>query len=268
MYIAIDLGGTKTLIGLLDDSGNVVNSIKFPTPTDYKQFLVELKQNIDTIIGQNNIVAGCMAIPGTLDREKGLIVRLGNLPWGQNIEIKKDVEKFINFPIIIENDANLAGLSEAILVKDTYKKALYVTISTGIGGVFVVDGAIDKDTVNAEIGHMVFEHDGKVVEWEDMASGKWITETYGKRASDLEDESAWRTISQNIAVGFVNLINVLTPDVIIIGGGVGTHLDKFKTILIEEINKIDPHFAKIPPIIKAQRPEEAVIYGCYQLIKQ
>lgn len=268
MYLAIDLGGTKTLIGLFDESGAVKDSVKFPTPADYSQFLIELRQNIENLVGGNNIIAGCMAIPGTLDREKGLILHLGNLPWDQNIEIKKDVEEFLNFPITIENDANLAGLSEATLVKDSYKKVLYVTISTGIGGGFIVDGVIDKDTINAEIGHMVFEHDGKVTDWEDMASGKWIVETYGKRASELDDESAWKTISQNIAVGFVNLINILTPDIIIIGGGVGTHLDKFKAILGEEINKINPNFAQIPPIVKAQRPEEAVIYGCYELIKE
>jgi predicted NBD/HSP70 family sugar kinase len=268
MYLCIDLGGTKTLIGLLDESGTVKNSVKFPTPEKYEQFLVELRQNIENLIGNNSVVAGCMAIPGTIDRVNGLITHLGNLPWAQNITIKKDVEEFLSFPVTIENDANLAGLSEATLLKDTYKKALYLTISTGIGGVLVVDGIIDKDTMNAEMGHMLFEHEGKLTEWEDMASGKWIVETYGKRASDLEDASAWRTISQNLAVGFMNLINVLSPDVIIMGGGVGTHLEKFKATLEEEIAKINPGFAPIPPIVKAQRPEEAVIYGCYELIKQ
>lgn len=268
MYLAIDLGGTKTLIGLFDESGAVKDSVKFPTPADYTQFLAELKANIEKLLGSNVVVSACMAIPGAIDRENGTILHLGNLDWGQNIKIRQDVESFFDYPLTIENDANLAGLSEAILLKNSYKKALYITISTGIGGVYVVDGIIDQNTINAEIGHTVFEYQGKITEWEDMASGKWIVETYGMRASDLEDESAWRAISKNIAIGIVNLCNTLTPDVIIIGGGVGTHLNKFKHLLDEEIAKIDPKFWPIPPIVKAQRPEEAVIYGCYELIKE
>lgn len=267
-YLGIDLGGTKTLIGLISESGVVESSTKFATPGDYNQFLQELKTNIEPLIAGKDVVSACMAIPGKLDRQNGLIIHLGNLGWDQNIPIKQDLEKILNCPVVIENDANLAGLSEANLIKDIYHKALYVTISTGIGGVLVVDGVIDPNTADAEIGHMIFEYEGKDTEWEDMASGKWLFETFGKKASELEDESAWRKFCSNVAIGLMNLVNVLTPDVIIIGGGVGTHLDKFKATLNEEMAKIDPKFTQMPVIVKAQKPEEAVIYGCYQLAKR
>lgn len=266
MYLAIDLGGTKTLICLLDNEGVVKNSIKFPTPQDYNQFLDELSSVVSSMLNGVQIDSACMAIPGTVDRESGFILRLGNLSWHENINIREDVQSRLGIRLILENDANLAGLSEANLIKDTYKKALYVTVSTGIGSVFVVDGKIDQNTINSEVGHTLFWHDNKLTEWEDIASGKWITATYGMRASELEDNNAWRNISKNISVGLVNLNLVLTPDVIIIGGGVGAHLDKFKAILEEEIQTINPKFVTMPPIVKAQKPEEAVIYGCYQLL--
>lgn len=267
MYLAIDLGGTKTLIGLLDDSGTIVNSIKFPTPTDYNQFLAELKVNVESLIDGQNIVAGCMAVPGRIDREKGEIIKLGNLEWQENLKIVEDLKNILNIDLVIENDANLAGLSEAIQSGNN-GKVQYITVSTGIGGTYVVKGKLDPNLIDAEIGHMVYEFEGKITEWEDMASGKWLVGRFGKKASELEDQDAWRLFSKNLAIGIVNVCSAVTPDLIIIGGGVGSHLEKFEIILNEEIEKIDPKFRRIPKIIKAQKPEEAVIYGCYQLIKQ
>ena len=268
MYIAIDFGGTKPLVGLLDHDGEVKKAVKFPTSENYQDFLQELKTSVVELINGQEITAACMAIPGTVDRQNGIILHLGNLNWPKEIPIKADISTFLNCPVVIENDANTAALSEALIVKDMYQKALYITISTGIGSGYVVDGKLDEALLDVEIGHNMYEHEGKVQEWEDFASGSWIVKTYGKKASELEDESAWRKISENIAIGIVNAVNSLDPDVIIIGGGVGTHLPKFKDYLDDAISKIDPGFNKIPPIIQAQRPEEAVIYGCYELAKQ
>lgn len=268
MYIAIDLGGTKTLVGLLDHDGEVKKAVKFPTPENYQEFLLKLRSTVLDLIVGHEITAACMAIPGAIDRENGIILRLGNLNWPRDLPIKVDVSTFLNCPVLVENDANLAALSEAILVKDRYRKSLYITISTGIGSGYVVDGKLEPNVIDAEIGHMMFEHEGKMQEWEDFASGSWLFKTYGKKASELDDEPTWRVVSRNIAVGIVNVSNTLTPDVIIIGGGVGSHFEKYKNLLNEEIAKIDPMMKRIPPIIQAQRPEEAVIYGCYELAKQ
>ena len=153
-------------------------------------------------------------------------------------------------------------------VKDTYNKCLYITTSTGIGGGYIVNGTINPTTEDSEIGHIVFEKEGKLVEWEDLASGAWLVATYGKLASELEDPEAWKVFARNFAMGISIMINTLTPDVIIIGGGVGAHLEKFQQYLDESIKEIDPGYINIPPIVKAQKPEEAVIHGCYELIKQ
>lgn len=268
MYIAIDLGGTKTLVALMDTNGNIKKAVKFPTPPDYRDFLDQLKTTVLSVAESESIQAACMAIPGMIERETGIIVRLGNLNWPKDLPIKADLSTFLDCPVVLENDANLAALSEALLVQEAYKKVLYVTISTGIGSGYVVNGSLDPELIDTELGHTKYEHEGELLEWEDFASGSWIVKTYGKKASELEDAEAWKTISRNIALGLVNAVNSLDPNAIIIGGGVGTHLHKFKTFLEDAMRAIDPGFNKLPPIIQAQRPEEAVLYGCYELAKR
>jgi predicted NBD/HSP70 family sugar kinase len=189
------------------------------------------------------------------------------LDW-QNVPIAQDVEQVFNAPVIVENDARLAALSEGILVKDTYRSALYVTISTGIGGGYIVNGRIDRNMEDMEIGQMLLEHRDRLERWEHFASGRAVYEKYGKRFSEIDDPQTWYVIAHNIALGLINLIATLTPDVVIIGGGAGAHLDKFKERLEEDLKLYENPMLRIPPIIKAQHAEEAVIYGCYDYAKQ
>jgi glucokinase len=66
----------------------------------------------------------------------------------------------------------------------------------------------------------------------------------------------------------VDLLAIIQPEVVIIGGGVGTHFDKYGKLLETELKKYQTPLVPIPPIRAAQRPEEAVIYGCYELVKE
>ena len=266
MYLAIDIGGTKTLVAVFDESGVILEKVKFPTPQDYQEFLAELQKALAGLKNKTFTYAA-VANPGRVSRARGVVLGYGNLPW-TNVPIRDDFKKFINCPILVENDAKLAGLSEAILVKDTYKKVLYVTISTGISNALIVDGQIDPDLEDSEGGHMVFEHEGQTVSWESFASGKAIVKQFGKIAAEITDPEAWKTIAHNIAIGLVDLIAVTQPEVVIIGGGVGTHFDKFGAQLTEELKKYESPLLPIPPVQAAERAEEAVIYGCNELIHQ
>jgi predicted NBD/HSP70 family sugar kinase len=115
---------------------------------------------------------------------------------------------------------------------------------------------------------MVLQHNGQLKKWEDIASGKAIVKRFGKKAAEIDDPAVWATYAADLAIGLRVLISVVQPEVVIIGGGVGAHFDKFGKLLIEELNKTESDMVKIPPIIGAQRAEEAVIYGCYEFIKQ
>lgn len=265
MYAAVDIGGTKTLVVVFDDDRNIVEQFKFPTPKDYAEFKKELASAVANF-ATKQFLAGGVGIRGNIDRLLGLSLLDDVLPWG-TAPVRDDCSEIFGCPFVLENDSKLAGLSEALLVAGTYRKVLYVTISTGIGSAFIVDGKLDADTQDSEIGKSVYEHEGEIRQLEDFVSGRAIVEKYGKLASDLEDPVAWEEISLNLAIGLINAIAAFTPEVVVLGGGVGSHFDKFEKPLLAAIAKIRPEEIHMPALKRAEHPEEAVIYGCYELAK-
>lgn len=266
MYLGIDIGGTKTLVAALDQHGVITSSLKFPTPENYDDFIKELKHVLKDELPIDDFRAGCVAAPGNIDRKHGRFEEGGNLKW-QHVPLQHDIERFVHCPMLIENDANLAGLSEAMLLKDKHATVLYLTISTGIGSGFIVDQKIDPSMADSEAGQMMIQRGDKIVKWESFASGKAIYERYHQKASEINDPKIWKAVVADLAIGFVDLLAVTQPDVIVIGGGVGHYLDKFHDLLVDELQKYTTPLVPVPPIIKAGRPEEAVVYGCYDLAR-
>lgn len=267
MYLGIDIGGTKTLVASFDGHGQLTEKVRFSSPQDYQSFSRELKASVATLSAKDFKYCG-VGMPGLVDRETGRSKWAGgNLAW-ESCPLGDDVSAIVGCPVAVENDANLAGLSEAKLVQDRYPTALYITISTGIGGVFVVDGAIDPSTADAEIGHMIYPSGNGHQTWEQLTSGKAIVDKYGRRADEINDPETWEAVSEQIAVGLINLSAVLTPKAIILGGGVGGNLHRFKAYLDESLERLTPAAVTVPPILEAQHPDEAVLYGCYELAKQ
>lgn len=268
MYLGIDVGGTKTLFAVFEPDGNMVCEKKIKTNHDYSQFKADIGHVIGELLKQFSISHLCCAVPGWIDYDKGVAVGFGNLPW-QNVPIVQELKSMApGTKILVHNDAKLAGLSETILLHKKYKKVLYVTISTGIGGGVITNDVIDNDFVNFEPGQMVFEYQGELKQWEDIASGRNIVSHYGKRAAEIEDPATWQEYTKGLVAGFEGLLATIQPDAVIIGGGVGAHFEKFKPYLEDALKKINNPLVPVPPFLKAQRPEEAVIYGCYEYIKQ
>ncbi len=266
MYITIDIGGTKTLIAVFNESGEIEEQIKFKTPVDYTEFSQELAKSVDSLTTKEFAACG-LAAPAKIDRTHGVAIAFGNLDW-TDVPLQEIVEEIVKCPVVIENDANLAGLSEALRVQDAYRKVLYITVSTGIGGVMVIDGKIDPNTQDAEIGHILLEHDGQLMRWQEFASGKAIVARTGMRASDIPvDSPLWYGVARNIAIGLIDVIATLTPDAIIVGGGVGSHFDKYGDRLKEQLKIYENPLVTIPPVFGAFNAEEAVIYGCYEIAK-
>ncbi len=267
MYIGVDIGGTKTLVAVLNPSGVIVEKITFPTPQKYDEFLSQLKDSVATFEHQDYRAAG-VAVPGRLNREKGEVLVLGNLPWHKE-PIQADCEKILSCPVIIENDAKLAGLSESMLNRDA-DTVLYITVSTGIGTAVIQKQRLDPAMLSSEGGHMILPFKGELTPWESFASGHAIYEHFGKKASEIDasDEKSWSYIARNLSVGIFELLTTIGPDLVIIGGSIGTYFDNYASPLNAELNKYATPYVMIPKIIKAKRPEEAVIYGCYDLVKQ
>jgi glucokinase len=264
MILGIDIGGTKTLVASFSDKGTVISEKRFITPKKYTDFIKELTARLVDL--NTTFTKAVVAAPGKVIRPIGDVEAFGNLSWN-NVHLARDIEKIIHCPVKVENDANLAGLSEAHLLDKIPHRVLYVTISTGIGTGIITDGVIDPDFVDSEGGQMLFEHDNKLLSWEDFASGKAIVAKYGKKASEINDPKIWEEISMWFAIGLVNLTSVLDPDIIIIGGGVGTHFKKYEFMLKKHIKKLTPPVVDIVPVIEAKDPENAVINGCFEFSK-
>jgi len=266
MYAGVDIGGTKTLVAALDDNGVITESRKFPTPRDYKHFLLELRHSVAFLTTKKFQAAG-VGMPATsLDRTHGRGLSFSNLPW-RNVPMQRDVEKLLACPVVVENDAKLGALSEAMLLKGKFSRVLYVTVSTGIGLGLVVDGHIDSNIGDAGGRLIMLEHHGKLVPWEQFASGHAIVERYGKQAHDITDATTWRAIARDLSIGIQELIALTEPEVIVFGGSVGTYFDRYGDYLHDELAKYETPLVPLPALQAASRPEKAVVYGCYDIAR-
>ena len=257
------------MVAVFNEEGNIDVSKKFATPKSYNVFIKELLNTVRLLTPDLNFRAVCIAAPGKIDRANGIVTDFGNLAW-HNVHLLSDVAPISSnghTKFLLENDSNLGGLSEALLIKQ-FNKVVYLTISTGIGDGVVVGGQIDPALADGEAGQMVIEYDGKLQKWEDFASGRALFKKYGQKASDITDPKIWKTYSKALATGIGEIVATLTPDVIVLGGGVGAHYEKFSRFLEQELSHYENKMVHMPPILKARRPEEAVIYGCYDYIRQ
>lgn len=261
MIVVVDTGGTKTLVASFNKNGVLGEQIKFPTPQDTTEYIKALRTIIREKYAGQLVDAIVIAIPGVI--KDGVVVWCGNLPW-KNFDVASAVSDVLGkVPVFIENDAKLAGLSETRFLKTIPAQSLYVTISTGIGTGIITDGHINQALRNSEGGHALIEYDGVVREWESFASGQAIYKTYGKYAHDITSKRTWNQIADRISRGFLAIIPILQPDIIIIGGSIGTYFDQYDKQLTGLLKEKLPAHIPCPKFVQAKYPELAVIYGCY-----
>ncbi len=260
MLVTVDTGGTKTLVAIFDRKGREQSRQRFPTPRDPKEYHELLASTILTLAKESPLDIISLAIPGIA--QKGVALYCPNLGW-TDVDIAGPLKKLFKCPVIVENDANLAGLAEARALPKKYDSVLYVTISTGIGMGLIIDHKIHPALSVTEPGHMMLEYDGRLREWESFASGRAIYRTYDSYARDIKDRHIWNQIAEKISRGFLALVPALSPDVIIIGGSIGTYFDKYEKQLQHILtSRLGKQFTTID-IRRAAHTEDAVIYGCY-----
>jgi predicted NBD/HSP70 family sugar kinase len=256
MYLCIDIGGTKTLLALMTASGKILKTLRFPTDRDESTFLAHLASNISSLAPPKNLAAISVAVPGPI--KNGRVLYLGNLPW-RDFDPAPTLKKlFSNVKIFIENDANLAGLSEAEHLSGL---SVYLTFSTGIGGGLIKDRTIAQTSDSFEPGHEKYPWNDRPIEWEDFASAHAISDYYKKPVTKLHGPHKWLDISRRLEPGLTEIISTIHPDHIIIGGPLALVFKKYQKPLLRALKSALP--APLPHIIKASRPETAVIYGCY-----
>lgn len=261
MLVTVDTGGTKTLIAGFEKDGSIGRSVKFPTPKSQAEYVTRLHEALRENFGGEPVEVVVIALPGII--QDGVAQWCNNLGW-------KDFDARAAFagvlgdaPILVENDANLAGLSETRVLDPVPTSSLYVTVSTGIGTGIITNGHIDPGLRRSEGGRMEIEFDGMLREWETFASGRVIRDVYGKYARDIASRHTWHEIADRISRGLLAAIPLIQPDIIIIGGSVGTFFGRYGKQLEDILReKLPPHIP-CPPLIQAAHPEEAVVYGGY-----
>lgn len=239
MRIGIDVGGTKCLGVALDNTGQVVQEIRRPTP--HASQLVEQLWEIYEALGANGALG--IGVPGLVSPE-GIIRASPNMQGAYNIEVGPQLRDRIGQNVSVENDATMAAFGEwrngaARGAQD----ALIVTLGTGIGGGVVMGGQLQRGAHGfaGEIGHMMVERDGMECPcgrrgcWERYASGSALTWLSGGVSGEElfarvnnGDASAIQVVDTFIdwiVAGLASLTNVCDPQVIVLGGGVITSLD-------------------------------------------
>lgn len=264
MIIGVDIGGTKTYLACFAENGKLLNEIRFETSHNYEDFLADLKSHADKLDLHKAKVA-CVAVPGLIDRKSGLVHSLGNLPW-KDIYIKDDLETALGVKkVCIENDSKLAGLAEARYIKDSFKRVFYLTLSTGIGGAFVVDGKLVESLIDLEVGKMPLEHNGKILAWEDFASGRAFFNKYGQKAVDVTDEKTWSEFSELINRGLGIICANFQVEAIVFGGGLGQHFSRFQKNLMPYLEaNLHPNIRRPTKLLSTHYRGQSVIYGCYE----
>lgn len=261
MLVAVDTGGTKTLVASFSEDGRIKEQFKFPTPKEPDAYVSQLISILEDHFGDQTVDALVVGMPSIV--KNGIAVWANNLKW-VDFDAKTALKGILgNAPIYVENDANLAGLAETRQLKDIPELSLYVTFSTGIGSGIITNGVINQALRYSEIGRSLVEYNGQVREWETFASGKAIFNAYGKMAVDIKSKRQWKQIADRMSRGFLAAVPILQPQVIIIGGSMGTHFAKYGTNLKAILKEHLPDHIPLPKIVQAAHPELAVIYGCY-----
>jgi predicted NBD/HSP70 family sugar kinase len=161
MIVAVDTGGTKTLIAGYTDDGVITTEYKFPTPQNTSDYIEQLKSHLHRLFGEQPIDAIIVAIPGIV--KDGIAIWCNNLKW-KNFDVASELKGILGgAPLYVENDANLAGLAETRQLKPMPRCVLYVTISTGIGSGIITEGIIDPALRYSEAGRALIEYDGVVI---------------------------------------------------------------------------------------------------------
>lgn len=238
----IDVGGTKFLGVVLDDSGAVVLEQRRETPHGGDEVVRQLAQFASELGAYDTLGVG---VPGLISRD-GVIRASPNLVGADEVAVGPRLAALLGHPVSVDNDATCATVAEwQHGAGRGFDDLVLVTLGTGIGGGFVSGGRLQRGANGfaGEFGHMVVQPDGPFCVcgrrgcWERFASGRGLQMLAGgrrgedvvaaARAGDREAAVVIDTFAHWVALGLANLTNVLDPACIVLGGGLAAAPDVF-----------------------------------------
>lgn len=249
MYLSLDIGGTFVKYAWMKSDGTMVEQGQIPTVTnDLEAFYASLVP----LTKQYELEGVAISSPGVIDSSTGLIRVVTLIPCLSGVNIKQDLEKMLNVPVSVENDAKCAALAELWKgAVQPYRSSLIAVLGSGIGGAIIINGELYKGLRSkaGEIGTILCDFDSKSQKavtfgrknsavWlvRDMAKALGLDHEDGKivfdyvkkrdpRVYPLFEDYCW-----NLAMVLFNIDYVLDLDCIALGGGISA-----QDILIEKV---------------------------------
>ncbi|MEA4993674.1 MAG: ROK family protein [Oscillibacter sp.] len=305
MYVGLDVGGTNLRAGLVDETGRLLAVRKIPLgefrgAESFAQTLASLAAQAARDGGENpeKLEYVGMGIPGAA--AKGEVLYTCNIPM-KNVPLARLFRRYLDVPVLLENDANCAAVGEYFCgAGQGTKNFAVVTLGTGIGGGFILDGKLySAGGMAGEVGHMVVEKGGapcacgrrgcweayasatglirmtrEAMErdktsllWEESGGGPAVTGRTAFAAALRNDEAAKAlcgTYVSYLAVGVVNLLNILQPEVLAIGGGIGEAEEELLLAPLREIADRESYAARCGgkvSVVRARLGGDAGIIG-------
>lgn len=278
--VAIDLGGTNIRAALVQHDGTVVKRIRRPTPTQDPE-PTALLEMVEEVSQGSDVDKAVIGLPGVIDHECEELVAAPNLPpsW---IPLLSDawLTRRTGLGVSLANDADLAAVGESFLgAGQPFRDVVYVTISTGVGAGIVLGNRLMRGRYSGgEIGHTVIDRqmalagaDGTV---EGLGSGTAMAAALAEAGLDLSgpevseavrsgDPQATSIFSAAISaagLGVVNLCWLVSPQVVVIGGGLGSNDDLVLPILRRLIDHSGPKIGAIE-LVAAGLGDDAGLVG-------
>jgi len=284
--IGVDLGGTKTEAILLDENLDVINRKRIPTPqNDYNQILDSISILVSEISENISDFSLGICTPGAISKKTGLI-KNSNTQCLIGKSLKEDLENKIGKKISMENDANCFTMAEATMgVAIDYDLVFGVILGTGVGGGIIINKKLHPGRTNiaGEWGHHTLHRNGnqcycgKTGCVETYISGPALENSWailsGKSKSlpeiitniDNDVGKQWKDeFLENFGYSLANVIDILDPDVIVLGGGL-SNIDFLYSEGKESVyNKVFSDLVDTP-IMKNQLGDSAGVFGACML---
>ena len=282
--VAVDLGGTQVRAAVVDPDGRVRLRLRRETPHAALEpiVLVEMATQLLATVEPGAVRRVVVGVPGTVDYAGEQLLSAPNLPpaWAPCLS-EAWLSERIGTPVALANDADLAAVGEASFGAGTHVSDLvYVTISTGIGAGTVLGGRLVHGRYSgSEIGHTVIDRSqaalGGWATVEELGSGTALARLAAEAGLTVDgpglaalagaDETGvaariWREALEAAALGIVNLCWVMSPQLVVVGGGVGMNAELVLPILRAALQAHGPDFLGIE-VVSAVLGDDAGLAG-------
>lgn len=263
LFAGIEAGGTKFVCVVGTGPNDLPKRVSFPTTTPGEtlertiQFFRSFKEDLAAV---------GIASFGPVDLRPGSptygYLTTTPKPGWSNFNFAGAIQQALNLPVGFDTDVNGAALGEwrwgAAQGLDTFT---YLTIGTGIGGGGLVNGRLLHGLIHPEMGHMLLRHDWQVDPFpgtcpyhgdclEGLACGLAMERRWGQRAETLPpDHPAWELEAHYLALGLVNLITTLSPQCILLGGGVMQQSEIFPRVR-QQVQSLLNGYVQSPQILE------------------